>query len=194
MSKPQEPRAAELIREGLEEAVAFARGARAGVRVDRVPLTARHVAVREAPAFGKSRIIDIRSRMGLSQTVFAQALNVSPETVRAWEQGKNEPGGPALRLLEIAEEQPEVVLGRIRVKGVDDAGRYRPLLPRTTVLRQPFFSDAGTGARKASAAKRNPAIGLRGTVKGRAASLKAVHGSTKTTHGAPKAPKPAKKK
>jgi putative transcriptional regulator len=52
--------------------------------------------------------------MELSQPVFAAALNVSPETIRAWEQGKREPDGPTLRLLEVAEQHPEVFLGKIR--------------------------------------------------------------------------------
>ena len=52
--------------------------------------------------------------MALSQPIFAAALNVSPETVRAWEQGKREPDGPTLRLLEVAEQHPEVLLKRVR--------------------------------------------------------------------------------
>jgi putative transcriptional regulator len=113
--KKGEIRAADLIREGLEEAVAFVRGKDTGARVHRVHLTARHVTGRAAPPFDKSKVVRLRTRMGLSQTVFADALNVSPETVRAWEQGKNSPSGPALRLLEIATEQPEVVLKRLHV-------------------------------------------------------------------------------
>ena len=52
--------------------------------------------------------------MALSQPVFASALNVSPETVRSWEQGKRRPDGPTLRLLEVAEQHPEVLLQRVR--------------------------------------------------------------------------------
>jgi putative transcriptional regulator len=54
--------------------------------------------------------------MDLSQPVFAAALNVSPETVRAWEQGKREPEGPTLRLLEIAEHHSEVFLQRVHLR------------------------------------------------------------------------------
>jgi putative transcriptional regulator len=52
--------------------------------------------------------------MELSQPVFAAALNVSAETIRAWEQGKREPDGPTLRLLEVAEQHPEVFLDKLR--------------------------------------------------------------------------------
>jgi hypothetical protein len=39
---------------------------------------------------------------------------VSPDTIRAWEQGKREPDGPTLRLLEVAEQHPEVFLDKVR--------------------------------------------------------------------------------
>ena len=47
-------------------------------------------------------------RLGLKQRQFADVLNVSDKTVKAWEQGINPPSGPALRLLQIAELHPEV--------------------------------------------------------------------------------------
>jgi hypothetical protein len=39
---------------------------------------------------------------------------VSPDTIRAWEQGKREPDGPTLRLLQVAEQHPEVLLDKLR--------------------------------------------------------------------------------
>ena len=56
----------------------------------------------------------IRGHMALSQPVFVATLNISPETVRAWEQGKRKPDGPTLRLLELAEQHPEVLLAKVR--------------------------------------------------------------------------------
>jgi len=47
--------------------------------------------------------------MRLSQPVFAHLLNVSPETVKSWEQGKNYPAGAAARLLQVAVKHPEIV-------------------------------------------------------------------------------------
>jgi transcriptional regulator with XRE-family HTH domain len=61
-------------------------------------------------------VIAIRNNLNLSQTVFAQALNVSPGTVRSWEQGEKPPQGPSRRLLQIAEESPETLLGAIVVR------------------------------------------------------------------------------
>jgi putative transcriptional regulator len=70
--------------------------------------------VEPPPHYGPGRIREIRDQMALSQPIFAAALNVSPETIRAWEQGKREPDGPTLRLLEVAEEHPEVFLDKLR--------------------------------------------------------------------------------
>src|SRR5215208_8004138 len=103
----------EEIIEGLEEAVAFERGELPDVQVRRVALTARHAEVAPAPRYDRERIIEIRSRLALSQPVFAQMLNVSPNTVRAWEQGKPVPEGPSLRLIEIADRHPEALVDRV---------------------------------------------------------------------------------
>jgi putative transcriptional regulator len=52
----------------------------------------------------------IRERMGLTQEQFAAALCISVATLRNWEQGRREPSGPALRLLQIADKHPEIIL------------------------------------------------------------------------------------
>jgi putative transcriptional regulator len=56
---------------------------------------------------------EIRTRLGLSQHGFALRLGVSVRTLQAWEQGQRTPSGPALALLRIAEQEPEVFL-RVR--------------------------------------------------------------------------------
>ncbi|HEX6535952.1 MAG TPA: helix-turn-helix domain-containing protein [Gemmatimonadaceae bacterium] len=104
---------AQLI-EGLEEAVAIERGERTGARTVRRPLTARVAEAAPAPEYGARRVAKLRARLGLSQPVFAQALNVSPETVRAWEQQKRTPDGAALRLLQVAEAHPDWILSIVR--------------------------------------------------------------------------------
>lgn len=97
-----------------EEAIAtWLAGLRAfGRPVPAPPKTARRSVVDKPPAYGAADAKAIRERAGMAQTVFAAALNVSPETVRAWEQGKNTPSGAAVRLLQFAERQPER-LGRL---------------------------------------------------------------------------------
>jgi putative transcriptional regulator len=76
--------------------------------------TVAQAEVEPPPQYGAGRIREIRDQMELSQPVFAAALNVSAETIRAWEQGKREPDGPTLRLLEVAEQHPEVFLDKLR--------------------------------------------------------------------------------
>jgi len=50
----------------------------------------------------------IRSKLNLSQSAFAGLLGVSMRTLQDWEQGRREPQGPAVALLRIAEQHPEV--------------------------------------------------------------------------------------
>ncbi len=50
----------------------------------------------------------IRSKLELSQSAFAGLLGVSMRTLQDWEQGRRNPQGPALALLRIAEQHPEV--------------------------------------------------------------------------------------
>lgn len=51
----------------------------------------------------------IRHKLGLSQTAFAALLNISVKTLQNWEQGQRQPQGPALALLRIIEQHPEVL-------------------------------------------------------------------------------------
>lgn len=50
----------------------------------------------------------IRTKLNLSQSSFASLLGVSVRTLQDWEQGRRSPQGPAVALLRIAEQQPEV--------------------------------------------------------------------------------------
>lgn len=87
-----------------------------GSRVRRVARTARDSTVAAAPEYPRLRVSKLRARLKLSQPVFAQALNISAETVRAWEQGKRRPDGVALRLLQLTEKRPSLLLSMVREK------------------------------------------------------------------------------
>ena len=50
----------------------------------------------------------IRSKLNLSPSAFAGLLGVSMRTLQDWEQGRRSPQGPAIALLRIAEQHPEV--------------------------------------------------------------------------------------
>jgi putative transcriptional regulator len=111
--KGKRPTVGEEIIAGLREAVAFQRGELRDVRVRLVRLIAPAAKVKPAPLYSGARIARLRARLALSQTVFAKALNVSPETVRAWEQGKRTPDGAALRLLQVTDRHPGVILENV---------------------------------------------------------------------------------
>jgi len=52
----------------------------------------------------------IRERLHLTQEQFALRLRVSVRTLQDWEQGRRKPTGPALSLLRIADQEPDVFL------------------------------------------------------------------------------------
>jgi len=53
-----------------------------------------------------------RSKLPLeaSQSVFAYILNVSPKVVQSWEHGARRPTSAALKLLSIAQSNPQILL------------------------------------------------------------------------------------
>ena len=102
----------ERLVESAQEAVRIERGELGPGRVTRY--TVADAEVEPPPHYDAAQIRDIRGHLELSQPVFAAALNVSPDTIRAWEQGKREPDGATRRLLEVAEEYPEVFLGKLQ--------------------------------------------------------------------------------
>lgn len=53
---------------------------------------------------------EIRRRLNLSQHAFAGLMGVSVRTIQEWEQGRRTPSGPAMSLLRIADQAPEVFL------------------------------------------------------------------------------------
>ena len=95
-----------MLIESLTEALAYHRGEVTGLRVTR--LTTRQADVAPAPNYDAETIVGIRHRLGLSQALFARALNVRPKTVQNWEQGARVPDSAARRLLQIVEAQPAV--------------------------------------------------------------------------------------
>jgi putative transcriptional regulator len=102
-----------LLIEAAKEALAIDRGeAEAARRVRRVA-TVRDARVEPPPAYDAQGVQVVREKMGLSQAVFAKVLNSSPETVKAWEQGKRVPDGMALALLHVADEHPQALLSRV---------------------------------------------------------------------------------
>jgi len=90
------------LRESLQEALEFERGQLADLRVKELPPPPRKLRPRD--------IRNIRRSLNASQVLFAAFLNVSPNTVRSWEQGTRRPRGADLKLLAIAKKNPRALL------------------------------------------------------------------------------------
>lgn len=84
------------ITQGLEEALAFAKGATTGARVHKIEVPTVNVA-------------EIRHKTGLSQAEFAKSIGVAKGTLINWEQGRRKPTGPAKVLLALISDSPTVV-------------------------------------------------------------------------------------
>jgi len=66
--------------------------------------------ITKRPPLSAEKILQIRTRLGISQGVFAAMLNVPDSTERAWERGLRRPAGAAQRLLQIADRAPELLM------------------------------------------------------------------------------------
>jgi putative transcriptional regulator len=89
------------LREGFKDAAALKKGRKVGLRITEIP--------RVKPMKPKE-IKSIRLALGASQSVFAHVLNVSPKVVQSWEHGARRPTSAALKLLSIAQTNPQILL------------------------------------------------------------------------------------
>ncbi len=86
-------------------------------RLSKLPavLTVRTVKLNLRPKnVSADEVKAMRTRLKVSQAVFAEFLGVSAATVRDWEQGKNEPSGPACRIIEEMFRDPDAWHKRFR--------------------------------------------------------------------------------
>ena len=88
----------EDIKQGLQEAIAHAKGEGAGVQV--------HY---PCPVDVKA----LRARVGMTQEQFAARFGFSAATLRHWERGDRTPRGPALVLLNVIERNPGAVIAAL---------------------------------------------------------------------------------
>lgn len=82
--------------EGLNEALAFARGEKSDAIVHRIEVPTVDVAA-------------IRASTGLSQGAFARSIGVAKGTLLNWEHGRRQPSGPAQVLLAMIAKKPSLV-------------------------------------------------------------------------------------
>ena len=90
------------LRESLQDALPFDQGRELNLRITELPARPRKLRPRDIRA--------IRRSLNASQVLFATFLNVSPNTIRSWEQGTRRPQGADLKLLAIARKNPEALL------------------------------------------------------------------------------------
>ena len=88
----------ESIIQGLAEAVDYQEG--------KIKTRKIHLTIKPVDTFNNDDIKRIRQKTGLSQVMFAGSLGISPQTVEAWENGRNKPEGASRRLLEIVRDDP----------------------------------------------------------------------------------------
>ena len=93
------------LKQGLEEALAFAKGDTSKARV-RVRSTVDPVTVSQ---YRPDDVARLRKDLDLSQRGFATAIGVSPRTVEAWEAGQSIPSGVATRMLYLIETDHSLV-------------------------------------------------------------------------------------
>ncbi len=84
------------LMEGLNEALAFARGEQTGAIVHQVQVPEVDVAA-------------IRASTGLSQSAFARSIGVAKGTLLNWEHGRRRPTGPTQVLLAMIARKPSLV-------------------------------------------------------------------------------------
>ena len=58
----------------------------------------------------KNKVAKLRQSLDMGQKEFAALLGTSISTLKKWESGERPPSGPAAKLLEILERNPEAVL------------------------------------------------------------------------------------
>ena len=59
----------------------------------------------EIQEYTPEKIASIRKKFKLSQAALASIFNISPSTVRKWEQGNKKPAGASRKLLDIIERK-----------------------------------------------------------------------------------------
>jgi putative transcriptional regulator len=107
---------AEQIRKGLEEAIRHAKG-EISLKTTTLEMPDR------PPEVGAEELTKLRLKSGMSQSVFAQVLNVSTKTVQSWEQGQRKPSQVALRLIQVFRQDPSGLLELVGMSTRDQRGR-----------------------------------------------------------------------
>jgi putative transcriptional regulator len=85
----------------LDEALETAQGLHASGLIDMRRMQEFEALCAPVPKFTGEDVKELRDRIKVSQPVLAVLINTSAATVRAWEAGQKNPGGPSCKLLDI---------------------------------------------------------------------------------------------
>lgn len=105
----------DLLKQGLEEAIAYERGQSKKVRVKKIRIDIGEIP-NQPKDYQADDIKHLRTKLNCSQSLLAAYLNVSLNTVQAWEQGARRPNHEALRLLEVIDKGPHFLVSLISFK------------------------------------------------------------------------------
>jgi len=112
----------ELLKEGLEEAIEFHKG--------KVKLRTKKVFIPDSPKnYQAHDIKKLRAKLGITQKEFAAYLNVSLNTIQAWEQGLRTPSHSSLRLIEMFDRDFSFVKGILESKKDEKYSKSKPIHP-----------------------------------------------------------------
>jgi putative transcriptional regulator len=89
------------IKAGLKDSLAYSRGELSLVAMEPPP---------PPPRLTPRQVAALRRRLRMSQAYFAAMLNVSAKAVQSWEQGIRQPSDAALRILQVIDRRPDIVL------------------------------------------------------------------------------------
>lgn len=81
--------------QGMEEAVAFAKGAKGTGAIVHIP--------------DEINVRRIRKKLNMSQNTFAEYFGVPLKTIQDWEQGRRVPSGASKNFLYVIDQEPEAV-------------------------------------------------------------------------------------
>lgn len=101
MSEHEKASFLERLKLGLEGSIAHSRG-QLSLRTTTLPAP--------PPPASAKRVLALRRKLEMSQSVFAATLNVSPKLVQGWEQGVRTAHRADLRLIQIIEANPGIVV------------------------------------------------------------------------------------
>jgi putative transcriptional regulator len=78
-------------------------------REGKLTLRKYKVEPKTVPRMDAAAVHALRTKLGMSQPVFARQLRIEPRTVANWEQGVSTPNAQAAILLKLVERHPELL-------------------------------------------------------------------------------------